>query len=143
MEYIKIYSLCVHVKTLEEAIFNMQLKDSSVTQYYQHCPNFPFHGSGQGSANSPTIWVFISSQLFTAHHNNAHRMIFQTPDGSTKLRVTIIGFVDDSPAMTSGKPALPVQDLIDTAQKEGQLWADLLYDSGGKLVISKCGCQII
>eukprot|EP00957_Ditylum_brightwellii_P187277 14263200-Ditylum_brightwellii.AAC.1 len=33
--------------------------------YYQHCGAFPTYGTGQGSTNSPTIWLTISSTLFS------------------------------------------------------------------------------
>jgi hypothetical protein len=54
----------VHVATLQEAKFRLKT-DMGVTEiFYQHCKAYPIYGTGQGSGNSPVIWVFISSVLF-------------------------------------------------------------------------------
>eukprot|EP00957_Ditylum_brightwellii_P187388 14271651-Ditylum_brightwellii.AAC.1 len=35
--------------------------------YYQHCEMFPIYGTGQGSANLPSIRFIIRSTLFDIH----------------------------------------------------------------------------
>eukprot|EP00957_Ditylum_brightwellii_P057251 4338508-Ditylum_brightwellii.AAC.1 len=57
----------VHVTTLVEAKFKLKTALSFSDDFYQHCQAFPIYGMGQGSTNSPTIWLIISSTLFDVH----------------------------------------------------------------------------
>ena len=51
----------VHAQTLESARYRLKLSDTLSATEYSHSIHFPIHGSGQGSGNSPSIWLFISS----------------------------------------------------------------------------------
>ena len=133
----------VHATTLKDATFKLKLSQTVSDEQYQHCVKFPIHGSGQGSANSPTIWCFISCKLFHCHHAKAHGMLFASPDGDISLRISIIGFVDDSTCTTGGDPTQSIDDLLQKMQHDAQLWNDLLWASGGKLELPKCGFHII
>ena len=57
----------VHATTLAEAKFKLKTALVVSNDYYQHCNMFPIYGTGQGSTNSPTIWLIISSTLFDIH----------------------------------------------------------------------------
>ena len=59
------------------------------------------------------------------------------------IRMSIIGFVDDSTCMTGGDPTKPVEVLLSMMQDDAQLWSDLLWCSGGKLELPKCGYHVI
>ena len=133
----------VHATTLEHAKFKLKYGAKVSEASYSHCTNFPIHGSGQGSSNSPTIWCFISSMLFKCHDSQAHGMIFRSPSGNNTLRMSIVGFVDDSTVITSDEPGKPVSSLIDRAQQDAQTWNDILFTSGGKLELPKCGFHVI
>eukprot|EP00957_Ditylum_brightwellii_P203701 15335832-Ditylum_brightwellii.AAC.1 len=50
--------------TLTEAKFKLKTALGVSDKFYQHCQSFPFYGTGQGSTNSPTIWLIIRSTLF-------------------------------------------------------------------------------
>lgn len=54
----------VHASTLQEAKFTLKTAHGISKLFYTHCKKFPIHGTGQGSMNSPTIWCFVSSELF-------------------------------------------------------------------------------
>ena len=73
--------ICVHAKTHEEATCKLKTASQTTKTSYQHCTQFPIYGVGQGTANAPIIFLFISSQLFKAHSGKSHGMIFKSPDG--------------------------------------------------------------
>ena len=66
-----------------------------------------------------------------------------TPLGDITLSVTMVGFVDDATCITSGDPAAPIGDLVTRMQHDSQLWNDLLWTSGGKLELPKCGYHTV
>jgi hypothetical protein len=57
----------VHEETLQEAKFRLKTEMGVTKEFYQHCKAYLIYGTGQGSGNSPMIWVFISSVLFKCH----------------------------------------------------------------------------
>ena len=66
-----------------------------------------------------------------------------TPLGDITLSVTMVGFVDDATYVTSSNPAAPIGDLVKRMQHDSQLWNDLLWTSGGKLELPKCGYHTV
>eukprot|EP00957_Ditylum_brightwellii_P029260 2211800-Ditylum_brightwellii.AAC.1 len=48
-------------------------------KFYQHCQAYPIYGTGQGSTNSPIIWLIISSTLFDIHDKLSHGATFCDP----------------------------------------------------------------
>ena len=133
----------VHAQTLEEAEFKLKASNKVSETSYRHCIRFPIHGTGQGSTNSPTIWCFVSSVLFQSHDEKASGMLFQSPSGDMIVRFNMVGFVDDSTCITGGEPSDSLQQVINKMKQDAQLWHDLLWCSGGKLELSKCGYHVI
>ena len=133
----------VHAKTLEEAEFKLKTSKSISSTSYKHCTKFPIHGTGQGSTNSPIIWCFISSVAFTAHEQKAHGMLFVSPDNNTSVRINMVGFVDDSTCITGGNANTSYSEIKDMMKEDAQLWHDLLWITGGKLELPKCGYHVI
>ena len=135
----------VHATTLEEAKFRLKTTHNVSDEFYQHCQAYPIYGTGQGSGNSPIAWCFISSVLFFCHEQRAHGATFRSADGSLIIRVTMLGFVDDTTCCTSlGLTEKPtVSQLLQRLEYDAQLWHDLLWVSGGKLNIPKCSFHLI
>jgi hypothetical protein len=131
----------VHAQTLEEAEFKFKTSTKISETSYRHCIKFPIHGTGQGSTNSPIIWCFIPSVLFESHNKRAHGMKFESPDGEYVVRFNMVGFVDDSTCITGGNKNDNIQELLAKMKDDAQLWHDLLWCSGGKLELSKCGTR--
>ena len=133
----------VHAQTLEEAEFKLKASKKVSETSYRHCIKFPIHGTGQGSTNSPTIWCFVSSVLFQSHDEKASGMLFKSPSGDMLVRFNMVGFVDDSTCITGGEENDTLQQVINKMKQDAQLWHDLLWCSGGKLELSKCGYHVI
>jgi exonuclease III len=130
--------------TLEEAKYKLKTMLGVTDSFYQHCELFPIYGTGQGSGNSPTIWLVISSTLFDAFETKAHGASYSSPDGTTRIDLFMIGFVDDSAGQThQTSPPLAPNKLAAQMIHDAQLWGDLLYASGGDLELSKCAYHLV
>ena len=49
-------------------------------------------------------------------------MLFKSPNGDMIIRMSIIGFVDDSTCTTGGDPEKPIEDLIGTTHNYGMTY---------------------
>lgn len=57
--------------------------------YYQHTDDYPIYGTGQGCANSPTVWCLVSSTLFKAHEHVSNGSKFISPDQTLKANFSM------------------------------------------------------
>jgi hypothetical protein len=136
----------VHATTLHDAKYKLKTAMGVSTEFYQHCASYPIYGTGQGSTNSPVIWIIISSTLFDIHNQKAHGATFCSPDQSMSISFSIVGFVDDSNCQTNFfrcNDQTSCEHLIAAATHDAQLWADLLWTSGGYLELPKCSYHVI
>ena len=60
-----------------------------------NCEAYPIFGTGQGSGNTPTYWLFISSTLFDMYDFRAQGLLYQSRDWHTTVHIRAVGFVDD------------------------------------------------
>jgi hypothetical protein len=86
----------VQGKTLEEVRYHLKTKLGISDENYKHCDIYPIYGTGQGSGNSPTVWLVISSILFDCYESKAFGATFESPDRTLRLRLFRAGFVDDT-----------------------------------------------
>jgi len=131
----------LHGNTLKSTRYYLRTAKGLSDNFYSHCDEFPIYGTGQGSGNSPVLWLLLSATLFDIHTSMANGAILHDPSGTISLRLSINGFVDDTNACVNdwrpqhdGK----LSDIMDKVTHDAQLWNDLLFTSGGKLEISKC-----
>eukprot|EP00957_Ditylum_brightwellii_P087289 6643414-Ditylum_brightwellii.AAC.1 len=64
--------------------------------FYQHCEAFPVYGTGQGSTNSPIIWLIISSALFNIHNRLGNGATFCDTLQHVEVHIALVGFVIDT-----------------------------------------------
>jgi hypothetical protein len=136
----------VHATTLKEAKYKLKTALGVSEAEYSHEDAFPIYGTGQGSTNSPIIWIIISSTLFDIHMKHANGASFCSPDGSVEIAFSIVGFVDDSNCQTNDFTADPQPSpaaLAKLAEEDAKLWASLLWLSGGYLELPKCSYHFI
>eukprot|EP00957_Ditylum_brightwellii_P195621 14906197-Ditylum_brightwellii.AAC.1 len=79
----------VSLQEKKEARFKLKTVLGVSEEFYQHCQAFPIYSTGQGSTNSLTIWLFISSALFGIHEAKAHSATFTTPDKKTSVSLSM------------------------------------------------------
>jgi hypothetical protein len=136
----------VHAKTLEEARYKLRMALRLSDTEYSHCIQFPLYGTGQGSSNFPCIWLFISSTLFDIHDEQAHGAQFKSPDGHESIRLTMVGFVDDTTGSCNHfrpQTQLPIDVLTQKMEHDTQIWQDLLHASDGALELTKSSFQTL
>jgi hypothetical protein len=119
----------VHATTLAEARYKLKTALGISDSEYSHDKAFPIYGTGQGSTNSPTIWIIISSTLFDIHMEKANGASFYSPDKSVEIAFSIVGFVDNSNCQTNdflANPQPSPEVLAKLAQEDAKLWSKLL-----------------
>ncbi|KAI2506424.1 hypothetical protein MHU86_8050 [Fragilaria crotonensis] len=136
-----------NASTLEKAEFHVRTELGISPTSYRHEPEFPVYGTGQGSANSPAIWCFLSSTLFDCYDTRAHQAIYWDTHNDVRVHFGLIGFVDDCNGQTnafgSDGSTATVHQIVSQAQANAQCWSDLLHASGGALELSKCSTHIL
>ena len=138
--------VAVHASTLQQARFHLRTVSGISTQFYSHSIQFPIFGSGQGSGNSPGIWLFISSTLCDVHNSISQGATFTNPDESEQVSISMVGFVDDSTGTYNDfqpQQELPFETMMANMQTDAQAWNDLLWCSGGKLELPKCSYHVL
>ena len=131
----------VHATTLEEARFHLRTPTGISPKSYSHTLEFPIYGSGQGSGNSPAIWLFISSTICDIHQAISYGASFTTPEGNESVRISMVGFVDDCTCTYNDfqpQTELDYKTMTQRMQSDAQTWNDLLWCTGGKLELNKC-----
>ena len=131
--------------TLEEAKYHLKTKLGVSDDFIEHSQAYPIYGTGQGSGNSPTYWLFISSTLFDLYDNQAQGSTCASHDNKIQLILNIIGFLDDVRNTTNMfyHNTSTLSTLAETAQTNAQLWHNLLTTINQALKLSKCGYHAI
>ena len=88
--------------------------------------------------NSLILCAFISSVAFTTHDQRSTGIIYHSPANDIKVRMSMLGFVDDSTCITGGSPQDIYQQMKQMMTADAQLWHNILWVTGGKLELSKC-----
>ena len=132
--------------TLAEAKYHLKTQMGMSDECYKHCKFHPIYGTGQGSGNSPVLWLVVSSVLFDIHKQKANGAIFETMDGLESIILYMIGFVDDSNGQTNffcAQEPPSDEEMIEAMRHDAQTWNDLLWCSGGELELSKSSYHLI
>ena len=103
--------VAVHAHTLKQAQFHLKTAAGVSDLFYTHSTPFPIQGTGQGSGNSPCIWLFILSTLFDVHKAQAYGTRFITPHGQHQVIFSMVGFVDDSTGSCNDFQ-VPIHELL-------------------------------
>ena len=85
-----------NMRTLEQAHYRIRTDLGLAPTGYFHSPDNPIYGTGQGSLNSPMLWLFLDSILFDCYDSQARPAVYWTPDHLHRLALAMAGFVDDS-----------------------------------------------
>jgi hypothetical protein len=127
----------VQGKTLSDVRYHLKTQLGVTDEFYQHSTISPIYGTGQGSGNSPTVWLVFSSILFRCYSATAHGARFESPDGTVAIDLYRVGFVDDTCSYVNQFLAHTIptlQELISLLSHDSQLWCDLLWKLG--LIVS-------
>lgn len=88
----------------------------------------------------------MSSLLFCVHERLSHGATFSTPDYTTEVHYSTVGFVNDSTSRVNDFYARPQPDdtqLLNKMQHDAQVWSNLLWTGGGMLELPKCSFHYV
>jgi hypothetical protein len=132
----------IHAATLQQAHYHVKTNHGISSKYNSYLNPLPFHGSGQGAADSMPRWGYLSDKIITAYQKNCINNPLLTPISKIDITTTIRAFVDDSNCVMlhihNNK-----DEIVEILQINTQLWEELLPKIGGKLEIPKCKFCII
>jgi hypothetical protein len=122
--------VALHAKTLQQAKFHLRTIQGISEQSYSHSIQFPIYGSGQGSGNSPAIWLFISSTLCDVHNRISYGASFTNPAGSKTVKLSMVAFVDDSTGTYNKfqpQTEPDIHEMLPHAQHDCQSWNTISF----------------
>jgi hypothetical protein len=137
----------MNATTLQQAEYKIRTEMGLSPSGYSHERAHPVYGTGQGSANSPAIWCFLSSLLFDCYEQRAHPASYSTPTGDKPISLGMIGFVDECNGQTNSfhtdEATDTVGKLLQQTRSNITAWSSLLEASGGALEMSKCSSHVL
>jgi len=141
-------------KWLEQAKYFIKTASGVSEHSYQNTVEEYLYGTGQGTGWSPPNWGAISDVISCAMEENAPGMYLQHPSRKFHSSRTYDSFVDDvnggltedgmyafHPSPNNPVPIL--QGIYNQIQANVQYYSRLLFTSGGKLALDKCGAYIL
>ena len=136
-----------NANTLKNAQYRIRTDLGLAPTGYSHTPEQPIYGTGQGSANGPCLWLFLDSVLYDCYDSKNVPAVYCTPDKRNRISLGMAGFVDDSNGQTNrfetDENERTWKLILQAAQKNAQLWTNLLHASGGALELSKCSFHLL
>ena len=135
----------VHANMLEEAKYRLKTALGVSDSYYTHCELFPVYRSGQGATTLLHIWLAISSTICDIYDEHAKGAEFVSPDQAIWVLLAILGFVDNVTNQINmfQDNNITVNDLLQDMKHDSQLWALLVWLTGGLLELQKCSYHVI
>ena len=109
----------MNATTLEQATYLVRTELGLSPTGYNHSEDEPIYGTGQGSSNSPAIWLFVSSALLDAYEEWAESAKYSTPTADCSVDVNMVGFVDDNTGQNNDFSGEPNRTNIDAIKGPG------------------------
>jgi len=139
---------------LERAEYYLKLGSGLSKHAYKHTLEKYLYGTGQGTGWSPSNWGSISDIISHVMSDNAPGMYMTHPDNKFFSNRSYDAFVDDvnGGLTTDGMKtfhrdsdmSVPLMgSIFDQIQANVELYARLLFTSGGRLALHKCYCYIL
>ena len=100
-------------------------------------------GICQGNGAGPAIWAIVSSPLFECLRQRGFGAELQSAITSTFFHISGFAFVDDTDTVQTGAQGEKTPEVLDKAQKELNLWEELVRATGGGLEGEKSDFVVI
>lgn len=84
-----------NASTLQQAWYHIYTDLGVSAESYSHSELMQIYGTGQGSGNSPVLWLFICCMLFALYASLAKPAQYCNLDHTNEIILAIVGFVDD------------------------------------------------
>eukprot|EP00957_Ditylum_brightwellii_P166065 12643393-Ditylum_brightwellii.AAC.1 len=123
----------VHATTLEKAKYRLKTA-LGVSE-----------SSGQDATNFLHTWLVISSTICDIYKQSANGTEFISLHQDVSILLAILGFVDGMINQVNKfqNNEVTLQELLENMQQDSQLWAMLLWLTGGLLELQKCLYHVI
>ena len=136
----------VQGKTMEEAHYHVKTKLGISDDYASHTVAKPFYGPGQGATYAPGMAILLIGTGAKQFSTFAHGATYESPDRQATLKVYVLTFIDDSNTRFNdfvSDPPPPIEDLLQAASQDAQLWHDIIVAINQELELSKCSYHAI
>jgi hypothetical protein len=126
----------LHYKTLTNTKYRVKIIGGNKTFVFSNSSKTPIYGTGQGSGNSPIIWLFISDTIAQIMEISAIGALYATDDSKKILNLKMTTYVDD--VNTHHTNTDEPNNIEYNMRHDYNKWKSLLKDSGGQLAPEKC-----
>jgi len=132
--------LRLHTKTHQAMKYYVHHK-FGVSSEYNTFSTHPWHGAGQGAADTAPRYIALSDTLIDAYHTKVIPTMMADPLQTIQLHHSLKAFIDDVVLHASPNPQTTYKTLLQQAQAQLRWWNQLVQVTGGSLKHKKC-CAI-
>jgi len=129
--------LHLHACTHQLMCYYVQHKfgvSSEFNTFSQH----PWHGAGQGAANTALRYIVLSDTLINAYHTKIALQLLHDPAHLIEVIRSLKAFIDNVVLHATSHPNTTLEDLQHQAQERIRWWDKLVKATGGELNPKKC-----
>ena len=116
--------------------YEIRVEGATENHSFRHEETNPIYGTGQGSGNSPIIWLFISNALLKKFARETQGATYRDHHSQEYTKIQVSAYVDD--VNTHHNVVYNNNELETSMQQDFQSWKEILEMSGGKLAPEKC-----
>ena len=134
----------VYGRTLAEARYHLKTKLGISDEYVKHSRLASMvWWLDRELAIRLHLWALISGILLDKYDDLAGGALYESPDGKWSVTLKAISFVDDvrNTVNEFGNNEVDLDELVEKAEKDSQLWHDLLWVGNQKLELSQMRVQ--
>lgn len=124
--------------TLKETKYFIKIGHHITKEFYKSTEENVLFGTGQGSGNSPILWILLSNELIDMYTEKTTGATYQDPSGKTKTSIHMTAYVDDINTHKTYPHYTPKPEMHDNIQQDISIWEKILYTSGGLISNTKC-----
>jgi len=130
--------LKLHAQTVQMLCYHVKHAFGISEEFNDHTEEHPWYGAGQGAGDAAPRWVILANSMILAYVSQALPWLLQSPDKSISTIQGFDAFMDDTTITNVATGTETLQDTVNAAQQNLNLWNDLLQASGGILNPTKC-----
>ena len=137
-------SVCrLQANALRRMKYKIRTIHGTSSKTYSNSVAIPIHRQGQGTGFAGTTWAFHSIPMIRVIEKSCSGCVMSSPNQLYQLTKYVLGFVDDKRQYSNDWKENNLAKIVTQLKHAAQSWEHLLYTTGGKLEISKCGIYIM
>jgi len=113
-----------------------------VSKEYNTFSQHPWHGAGQGVADTALQYIALLDMLIDAYHTKVAPQLMHDPTKVISIQQSLKASIDDVILHAASRTQDTFEDLQQRTQTQLQWWAQLIQVTGGELNPTKC-CGLI